>query len=100
MDPLHLIQFYHEGRFGQLRNLKPCPLYRIVHIRKICLAEMAWFLIHTREGPSDTLSEVYVYIQADDMFTTKTEFAINRQLIIVHLLYDGERVAVIGRRMR
>jgi len=39
---------------------------------------------------------VYAYIQADDMFTTKSEFAINNQFIIAHLIYDGDRVAMIG----
>ena len=59
---------------------------------------MAWFLIHIREDYSDILSDVYIYFQADDMFTTNSEFAINHQLVIAHQLYDGERVAIIGRR--
>jgi len=98
MAPLHLIQLRHRGRVGPLRNLEPCCLYRIVHIHGICIAEMAWFLMHIREDPSDILSDVYLYFPADDMFTTNSEFAIN-QLTIAHLLYDGEHVAIIGRMM-
>jgi len=70
----------------------------MVHIHRICIAEIAWILIHIREDSSDILSDVFVYFQTDYMFTTNSEFAINHQLIIAHLLYDGERVAIIGRR--
>jgi len=72
------------------------PLYIIVHIRRICIAEMAWFLIHIRKEPFDILSDVYVYFPADDMFNTKTEFAVNHRHIIAHLLYDLGCVVIIG----
>jgi len=60
---------------------------------------MTWFLIHIREDPFDILSDVYVYFPTDNMFTTNSEFAINYNLIIAHLLYDGESVGIIGRMM-
>ena len=98
MDHLHLVQLHQEGRVGNLRILEPCGLYRIVNIHRICIAGMAWFVIHIQEDPSDNLSNVYVYFTAYDMFTMDSEFAIN-QLIIAHLLYDGERVAIKGHMM-
>ena len=96
MDRLHL-QLQQEGRVGPLHNLEPHHMFRIVHIHRICIAEMSWFLIHIRENPADILSDLHMFLPADDMFTMKSEFAINQQLVIAHLLYDGERVLIIGR---
>ena len=79
-----------------MRNMEPYRLYRIVHIHRICIADVAWFLTHIREDPSDILSDVYVYFLADDMFTTNSEFAVNHRHIYAHLFYDGESVLIIG----
>jgi len=67
MDPLHLIPLYHEGG---LHNLEPYRLYRIVHIRRICIIQMGWFLI---QDTSSILNDFHHY----GTFT-KSEFAINQ----------------------
>ena len=99
MDPLHLIQLYHEGRVGPWRNMEPYRLYLIIYIHRICIVESTWFMIHIREDPSDINSFVCVYFPADDILTTNSEFAFNQQYIIAHLLYDGERVLIIARML-
>jgi len=55
---------------------------------------MGWFLI---QDTSNVLNAVYEYFHHYGMFTTNSEFAVNQQLVILHLLYDGERVLIIGR---
>ena len=90
MNPIHLILLYYEVRFGPLRNLEPCRLYRIVHIHMIFIAKIVWFLIHIREDPSDTLSDLYVEFRVGVLFSTNLEFVINHQLIIAHLIYYGD----------
>ena len=60
MDPLHLIQLYHEGWVTLWRNMEFYRLFTIIHIHRICIVESTWFLIHIREDPSDILSGVYV----------------------------------------
>ena len=87
---------YHEGRVGTWRNMEPYLLYLNIQIHTICIAESTWFLIHIREDQSVIDSDVYVYFPSDDMFTTNTEFAVNQRHMIVHLLYGGNRVLIIG----
>ena len=87
---------HHEGRFRSWRNMEPYRLYLIIYIHGICITESTWFLIHIWEDPSDIDTDVYVYFPSDDMFTTNSEFAPNQRHMIAHLLYDGERVLIVG----
>jgi len=97
MGPLHLIQLYHEGHVGLWCNMEPYRLYLIIHIHRICIIESTWFLNHIWEDPSDILCDVCIYFPTD-MFSMNSEFAVNQQYIIAHLLYD-ERVLIVGRML-
>ena len=78
VDPIELLRLHQEGRVRPLDHLEHIRPYHIVHIDRICIVEMAWFLIHIREDPTDIRSDAYICFPADDMFTTNSEIAINQ----------------------